>query len=466
MGIYDSSLESVPTGIPGFDQITNGGFIRNSIILLAGNPGTGKSTFAAKFVFEGANKYNEPGVYVSFSESKKEFYSYMAQLGMDFERLESKGLFYFVEAFTATEKASIEVVLEEMLEEVQKIRAKRLVVDSITALTNLFTPMEVRALFHNTLYRICKDMGITAIIIADLPVGEMSVGYGVEEFITDALIKLELVETPIGPPKRMMEIIKMRGKPIGFGKYEFVIYERGIDIYVPMGWRYRWKLSKERISTGIRELDELLNGGIRKGSFGLIIGPSGVGKSIIALNFLISGAQSGEASLLLTFQDSFEQIWEFIEEMGYQINELKQYLRIISLQPGVFTSGALIELIKHVFEKYRPERVVIDGINSIRRIYEEEEFIEFARSAKFIAKNNGATLFLVGAANVCPKDLLEHIGAMGGLIEIADLGILLYFDRMKDRWLRKLVVIKAKGSDHLTKELTLEIRGGRVNLHE
>ncbi|RLG40043.1 MAG: hypothetical protein DRO05_07400, partial [Thermoproteota archaeon] len=73
------NLESVPTGIPGFDLITNGGFVRNSIVLLAGNPGTGKSTFAAKFVHEGASRYGEPGVYVSFAESKREFYSYMSQ---------------------------------------------------------------------------------------------------------------------------------------------------------------------------------------------------------------------------------------------------------------------------------------------------------------------------------------------------------------------------------------------------
>jgi len=465
MGVSDSKLRSVPTGIPGFDQITNGGFVKNSIVLLAGNPGTGKSTFAAKFMHEGASKYKEPGVYVSFAESKREFYSYMEQLGMDFETLESEGLFHFIEAFTASEKASMEAVLDEMLDKIQEIRAKRLVIDSITALTNLFTPTEVRALFHNTLYRICKDMGITAIIIADLPVGEMSVGHGVEEFIADALIKLELIETPIGPPKRMMEIIKMRGRPLGFGKYEFVIYEKGIDIYVPMGWKYEWKLSDERISTGIKELDDLIGGGMREGCFGIILGQSGTGKSIIAQNFLITGAKSEEKSLLLTFQESPEQIWKFIEETGLQTGELREHLKIISLHPGMLTSGALTKLIKQIFEKYRPKRVVVDGISSIERIYNDEEFIEFVRSVKFISKSNGATVFLVGAASVDSNDLIAHTEVMGDILEIAELGILLYFDRVDDRWVRKLVVIKAKGTNHLTNELVLEIKGGRPYLN-
>jgi len=466
MNVGDSKLESVPTGIPGFDQITNGGFVRNSIVLLAGNPGTGKSTFAAKFIHEGASKYKEPGVYVSFAESKREFYSYMAQLGMNFEILESKGLFRFIEAFTASEKASVEAVLDEMLEKIQEIGAKRLVIDSITALTNLFTPMEVRALFHNTLYRICKDMGITAIIIADLPVGETSVGHGVEEFITDALIKLELTETSIGPPKRMMEIIKMRGRPLGFGKYEFVIYEKGIDIYVPMGWKYEWKLSNERISTGIKELDDLIGGGMRRGCFGIILGQSGTGKSIVARNFLIAGAKSKEKSLLLTFQESSEQIWKFIEEIGLQQDELREYLTIISLYPGRLTSGALTELMKQIFERYRPQRVVVDGINSIKRVYDEEEFVEFIRSLKFISKGNGSTVFLVGAVNLYPNNLLEHAGVMGDILEIAELGILLYLDKVDDRWARKLVVIKAKGTRHSTKELMLEIKKGRPYLNE
>jgi len=223
-------------------------------------------------------------------------------------------------------------------------------------------------------------------------------------------------------------------------------------------------LSEERISTGVDGLDELIGGGIRKGSFGLILGPSGTGKSLIGLNFLLEGARAKETSVLLTFQDSFEQIWAFIEEMGYQVDELKKYLIIISLQPGRLTSGALIEAIKWIFDKYSPERLVIDGIDSIRRVYEEEEFIEFTRSAKFICKRKGATAFLIGAAEVHPRDLFSRAGIMGSSLEIAELGILLYFDKEGDKWVRKLVVIKAKGSDHETREAKLEIKGGRPYL--
>ena len=85
------SLERVPSGIDGLDAIIEGGFPRGSMILVAGNPGTGKTIFSAQFIYRGAVDYGEKGVYVSFAEGKKSFIDYMRRFGMDFERLEKEG---------------------------------------------------------------------------------------------------------------------------------------------------------------------------------------------------------------------------------------------------------------------------------------------------------------------------------------------------------------------------------------
>lgn len=94
------------TGISGFNEAV-GGFYSGQIIFIIGGAGTGKTTFAAKFVHEGARKYNEPSLYISTVEGKKEFYSYIKNLGMDFQELEDKGLLKFVEILTSLSKDAV-----------------------------------------------------------------------------------------------------------------------------------------------------------------------------------------------------------------------------------------------------------------------------------------------------------------------------------------------------------------------
>lgn len=91
---------SVPTGIKGLDNVLGGGFPRNSIIIVAGNPGTGKTIFSAQFIYCGATEYGENGVYVSFAESRESFIENMKQFGFDFEKLESEGKFRYLDFLT------------------------------------------------------------------------------------------------------------------------------------------------------------------------------------------------------------------------------------------------------------------------------------------------------------------------------------------------------------------------------
>lgn len=119
--------ERIPTGIKEFDQLIDGGFLPNQNVLLAGAPGTGKSTFAAQFIYNGAKK-GEPGVYVSTQETKENFYANMKKFGMDFEECEKKGTARFVEQeLTSSETFDMSKVAKEVMQ----INAKRIVYDSI-----------------------------------------------------------------------------------------------------------------------------------------------------------------------------------------------------------------------------------------------------------------------------------------------------------------------------------------------
>jgi circadian clock protein KaiC len=122
MNTEESSIKRCPTGINELDELLKGGFPAGSLILIAGHPGSGKTMFAAKFIYEGIKRYGEPGVYLSLAEGRKDFFRYMAQLGMDFEELEKKGLFRYVDLPFVTDTDAVIHIFETLIDKVLELR--------------------------------------------------------------------------------------------------------------------------------------------------------------------------------------------------------------------------------------------------------------------------------------------------------------------------------------------------------
>lgn len=215
-------IKRIMLGIKGLDELFKG-IYKGSIILLAGNPGTGKTTMAAKFIYEGA-KMGEKGIYVSFVETKEDFYRNMKDLGMDFSSLEKEGGFTFMEGITVSSVEALSEFLEEVIREIGEFKADRIAIDSISAVLQMGSQeiSKVREMMHNFFYRGAKVRGVTTILIEELPYGEVSVGYGIEEFIVDGVIilKARIVK---GKIYRYMEIRKMRGNEVKYGEIPFII---------------------------------------------------------------------------------------------------------------------------------------------------------------------------------------------------------------------------------------------------
>lgn len=145
--------ERVSTGIKELDNFLEGGFLRGQVILLAGNPGTGKTTFGTQFLYEGL-KNGEPGIYIGIVEPKEDYIRYMKNIGFDLEKFEKEGKFAFIEALTIKQPYLTDVFIEVLLKAIKEINAKRVVIDSITAISlALNDQKEVRSFIHNTLLR-------------------------------------------------------------------------------------------------------------------------------------------------------------------------------------------------------------------------------------------------------------------------------------------------------------------------
>ncbi|MBS7642928.1 AAA family ATPase [Candidatus Bathyarchaeota archaeon] len=264
-----------PTGIEGLDRIIKN-LPRGGLIIVAGNPGTGKTMFSAKFLYMGAERYGEPGVYVSFAEKKPIFYSTMSRIGLNFEHLESRNMFRFLDLL-AIKDSGLPLVIESIIETVEEIKAKRLVIDSFSALAQtLKDPSDLRIVLHSLLGRIVWSMDCTTLLISEIPLGGARIGFGVEEFVADSVIILRegILD---GRFLRDLRIVKARGVRLSEKQMIFTL-DKGFNVIPPFEapsidvWRFYKPPedpSRNIYSTGIPDLDRAV-GGYPKGSIALL----------------------------------------------------------------------------------------------------------------------------------------------------------------------------------------------------
>lgn len=261
-----SGIPRASTGNAELDSFLSGGFPRDSLIFLSGNPGTGKTIFSASFLHAGAMA-GESGIYVSFAEARQSFVENMETVGLDFEDLEKRGLFTFLELFTATSDA-IGKVMGDMLESVRRLKARRLVVDSYSALAQAMGgEYEGRQVLHTLLGKIVRNLGCTTIVVGEQPTGQERLGDGAEEFVADGVINLKLTVP------RELEIRKMRGTKLNTRVLIYTIDNgfRVLRTRLPTPARPRkWVPipdSGDLLSTGSADLDAVLGGGLPRGSY-------------------------------------------------------------------------------------------------------------------------------------------------------------------------------------------------------
>ncbi|MEM2816190.1 MAG: ATPase domain-containing protein [Candidatus Bathyarchaeia archaeon] len=267
-----SNAEMISTGVEDLDTVLGGGFPKDSLIILAGNAGTGKTIFSAQFIYRGAVNFGENGVYASFSENRETFMINMKSFGFDFEGLEKDGRFSFLDLLTVKESA-VSAVLDLIISEVERIKAKRLVIDSYTALVQSFKePIDARIVLHVILGKLIRGMGCTTILIEEIPFGSSRIGLGIEEFVADGVIVLSANQLD-GYRLRELQLLKLRGVMLRENMLTFTLKE-GFKVFQPHKPKHIEKPNRfkpipdtpGKHSTGTRSLDEVLEGGLPRGS--------------------------------------------------------------------------------------------------------------------------------------------------------------------------------------------------------
>lgn len=219
--------ERVKTGVKGLDSIIDGGLVPNSLTLLTGTAGTGKTTISAQFIYEGAKTFGENGVYVTFEEPVESIKASCKNYGWDFDPLEKEDKVVFVKY----DPFHIEDIYELIETNIKRINAKRVVIDSISAL-GLYvkeTP-EIRRMIFNISF-LLRRLECTSILISEILPNQNSLSrFGVEEFVTDGVFVLYYTQTG-SQFSRAITIWKMRGSKHSSKLHPYKITDKGIVVY-------------------------------------------------------------------------------------------------------------------------------------------------------------------------------------------------------------------------------------------
>src|ERR1043166_458721 len=290
------TLEKVPTGIRGLDQVTHGGVPQGRTALGCGGPGAGKTLLGLEFLARGALLYNEPGVCIALEETADELVTNMASLGYDLPALvKAKKLaidYVHIERkqIEETGEYDLEGLFIRLRAAIDSVKAKRVLLDTIEVLflslkNEGIVRAELRRLFHWL-----KDAGVTAVVTAE--VGNRTLTrYGLEEYVADCVIVLDHRVTEQISTRRL-RVVKYRGSVHGTNEYPFLINKNGISVLPITSLGLDYSVREEHISTGIERLDAMLAGkGYYRGSSILISGTAGVGKTSVASAFVNAAAR-------------------------------------------------------------------------------------------------------------------------------------------------------------------------------
>jgi circadian clock protein KaiC len=456
-----TELYRAATGVEGFDELVEGGFPRGDLILLAGHPGSGKTMFSTQFLYTGATKYGEPGIYASFAENREAFLRNMHRAHMDFEALEEKNLFKFIDFVTVKEQA-IDAALATIMAEIDAVKARRLVIDSFSAMAQAFSDkIDARIVLHTVLGRMTRLSNVTTLLIAEKSLGSEALGGGMEEFVSDAVLVLTH-SLERGHMQRHFDIIKMRGTSASRARLNYDITDHGIVLYPSLDATPVSKVYHDRVSTGVDGLDRMLGGGPYKGSTLLVMGESGTGKTTSALQFMMRGAANKERTLYISYEESAEELARQAHNLGWRISDLidSGLLRIASYFPEPYNIDPIFAEIRKLIPEYKPSRVIVDSLTSLENAMNEYEFFRYMRRMVSRLRGEGITGLVTARTSEggLPSDFWVS--------SLMDVIISLRQVESESALRRALVIFKARGLLHDSSIKEFEIGAKGIVVHE
>jgi circadian clock protein KaiC len=441
-------VERISSGIKSLDYVLHGGIPSGSSVLVAGNPGTGKTIFANQVIYSNASKDCRVLYLTTMSEPQIKILRYQQEFTFfDIGKFQNS-IFYYDLSGTLRKDGTPGVIayIDELL---QKHQPKIVVIDTIRTLTDM---IESKHRFREFILDLSVRLTVwdcTSFFLGEYT--ECEIETRPESAIADGIIYLSGTEER-KYQKRFLRILKMRGTSYEYGEIFFKINEKGITLFPRLkadpGENTVKTQGNTRISTGIGYLDGMLGGGIPRNTVTILSGGSGTGKTLMASHYALAGLKNGETVVYATYEENAEQLIAGALSAGI---DFRPYIRegklmLIYVSPVELDMDEHISVIQGYMKETKAQRLVIDSISSFELgIVDKVKYTDYMWSLANYLKTQGVTTLMT-------HEIHHSIEAAGltkhGISFIADNLILLAFRETGMEFKRYLRIIKSRSSRH------------------
>src|ERR671912_1103456 len=421
-----SALAKAPTGIRGFDELTGGGLPHGRATLVTGGPGSCKTLFGLEFLVRGAQEFDEPGVLLTFEESAADLTENVASLGFDLAGLEADG-HLVIDAFridaseiVTTGDFDLDGLFIRLATAVQSVGARRVVLDTIEV---LFGALGDEAIVRNEFSRLLrwlKDHQLTTVITGERGREGQLTRYGIEEYASDCVIVLD---------HRMHDEIATRR----------------LRVWPIPSTALPYTVSTERVSLGVPQLDEMLGGGVFRGSTVLVTGTAGTGKTTLAASAVDAACARGESALFVSFEEAPDQIIRNLRSVGIDLGRWVDagLLRLWGQRATAFGLEGHLSAIERLLEETGPTVAVLDAVGSLGNIGAEAEVTSAVVREVDMMKSRGITGILSSLSHDAQRE-----SSSVAVSSVVDTWLLLRNVESDGERNRLLFVMKSRGTAH------------------
>ena len=440
------------TGIPGLDDVLSGGFTKNRLYLVQGDPGVGKTTLGLQFLLEGARR-GEAGLYLTLSESQDELQATAQSHGWSLDPItvfEYSAHDRLTSEDTSTLFHPSEVELGEatrrLLEEVARVKPQRLVIDSLSEIRLLAqSPLRYRRQILG-LKHFFSTQQCTVLMLDDKGVDEGDMQL---QTLAHGVLLLEQLAPQYGAERRRLRVSKYRGVKYRGGYHDFAIRTGGIVVYPRLvASEHRDDFAPQRLASGLPEVDELLGGGIDRGTSTLIMGPAGAGKSALAMQYVTAAAERGENAAVFIFDESRGTLFVRSRAMKMRLYEHVQsgHVTLQQIDPAEIPPGEFVHLVREAVEKRHVSVLVIDSLNGYMNAMPEESFltIQMHEMLTYLGQKGVATILVVAQHGLLGNSMLSPVDVS----YLADCVILMRYYEHQGEILKAVSVVKKRSGSH------------------
>jgi len=447
-------LLKCPTGIKGFDEISEGGLPQHGATLVSGNAGSGKTLFGVDFLIRGATDYKEPGVLMSFEETEEELFKNVASLNMDLQGLVSQKKIVLEHVVLDRKDMqetnfNLEGIFVRLEEAIVSIDAKRVVLDSIESLFAGITDVGILRLEIKRLFRWLKTKKVTAIFTGEQSQSDSFTRHGLEEYISDCIILLDnRVKDEIAT--RRVRVIKYRGSSHGTSEYPFVIDDEGLSVIPITSAGLDQPGSDKKVSTGIPSLDKLFIGkGYTKGSTILASGTAGCGKTSFGAAFAVESCKRGECCLFFSYEESAGQLTQNMSSIGVDFAPWikKGLLKIVALRPAFLGLEMHLLNVYKLVDSFKPKAVVIDPLSSLVGEGNEREVTSMITRMIDLFKSRGITTFFTSLVSATFQSNPSGEIGVSSLIDTW-VTVRMVEDKEGLKRTREVFIVKSRGTNY------------------